>query len=599
MERRIFVLDADVDADVLIQLSEWAGDNKGLIDAEEIRSGDIITPFVRVSLEFAPSIKEIPKIPDYMPLSISITLDRDEIYGIEQQQLDCAILSAYTRLPIVTIKQQETPAGLEISFFIEGGEPLWIDSMEWPQYAELIRATWGYHLVSPHPVFALALQIAKIERDDVKGIIKHPNVDVWYGPPNNVDFSEIMKHLDNVFRITLHPSGTGSRSVIDELIRAYEYQKYRYRSTAVCRCTTMSQPLASSLIPEDLCQCKVDTKLPDSDEYYYLVSQPPFTAEWFQEAQAVVSEGQLPAITISIPDPGGNIEAVRHAIIDSYLSIAGSAWLTADLLEGIRVLRTAPKIITVSMYIDTKRTLDAALIGVNSLNNYQAVEVKNQEEGLLLRYRLSKLGIASLMHNLTVTWKGQALPPSENNLIQQLKTEMIRYIERTKIIGENITNLNVSQLFSLIKDGYSTQGFITVGPLKGLRDKVIIPTPIKPLDGIVISSWDESETEISFEVGMMDGTEIPLLQLHIPPDFKGISEDRKAGVYQNNRLTSLVSLAWNKGDFLSLWARAYIQNYSAMSYASPFIPFELRHVTAGASQYAIAYLEALNEFHGR
>lgn len=658
MQRRIFVLNGIDDAKALADVGIWAANNGGTSTTDPIMAETLETPFVRVTLEYPGGSP--PYYPDYTPFSLVLTLTPDEIYTKERETLELAILSAYTSLPIDTVKQSETPSGLDIGFFMHGGEPLWIDPEEWATYVSLLFGSKGMQLISDDPLFEVVLAIAKHEDLKLPSIFKHPLVDVWYGP-EAVDLSPYMVDLANVVRITPEAEGTHNRILLDEMIRAYDYKHYQYTVQVPEPCKCLSLPCTC---PAQVTYITKTVELKLSGEYYYLrnpdESKSPFDVAWLLASFDTVLEGFIPSVTVRLPETKAPLPVVRHNVIQAYLTTLeklGSGYLLPQLLEFIQVDNYEDGTLAVSLIVDSKATLDEVLWNMKPYTNFHAQPVDNVDEGLKLRYRLSQAGIPSLLLGAmapglelegslldnVVTWEGPPLDqiPALTSSTESAKTALMNYLSMLARVPEDVVSqrefktLSLTELVDVIvtqwrnayesetilklqyledpstrqpltpKDlvqvGHGAKGFFTVGPLKGLRDHVIMPLPVKPLDGIIttevydyftdtelVAAYEEhrapvpsEQKQVVYTVAMMDGILLPLLTLLV------VSSDIQT-------VTNLVTKAWDMGVFLSMWSRGYIQSQHIMSDADPVIPYQIRNQDVTR---AIAFLKMVASFH--
>ncbi|CAH6418649.1 Hypothetical protein POVN_LOCUS368 [uncultured virus] len=412
----------------------------------------------------------------------------------------------------------------------------------------------------------------------------------------------------------------------------------------------------STVTSEPVCRCGADeVKLVDkavpltpSSDYYYLQEEPPFTEEWFHEALFAVRDCNIPFVTVQLAESKAHPAAVRHNLIQALLATLeerGSTYLTPYYLEAA----TVDDSYTATLAVDSKATLRAVLSKMGPDYAYHALPVQSVDEGLVYRYLLSKQGVASLLLDNVVTWEGKdALKPLTNEEVKALtgtlRQDLLNYLmaasrEAEDVISgsafkdllpselvevlvtrqrnayelRTITSMTkmedplTRQLFTpsdLTRLAYGATGFFTVGPLKGLRDHVMVPQPIYPLDGYVqaevgdyydpnelIAAVEEGRVavpaalkQVEYNVSFMDSSSQTLVTLLLlPQEVLPVQE--------------LLVSTWNAGDFLSSWSRAYIKNQGAMSH-SFFIPAQLKQAeeSRSATESAVAYLTMLSGY---
>ncbi len=682
MDRRVFVVDAGEDAATLAQLGLWAAQNGGSLSTEPIVAETFETPFVTATLEYPSSIALVPEfpegmvaghhpdselaramldVPEYTPFSMLVTLDSGEVYSDNQRDVDCAILSAYMGLPVDTIKKTETSAGLEIAFFMTGGTPLWIDPMAWGTYTKLVEGTKGMYLISTNPVFAVALAIAAQQEIKHPPVFKHADLDVWYSssPPTDV-FDTYLDALTDVMCLTPPMEGSTERYVLDEIITAYEYKHLT------------SYPLDS----------KSATALDLPVDRYYLIGASPFTAEWLAGAYERVLQGQIPSVTTIIPEVKAPMAAIRHNVIQAYiktLEARGSTYITPAVLDAMQVDLISGAV-EITLIVDAKATLAMVFGNMRPMELIHAATAASMDEGLNLRYRLSQLGVPSLLTMedtptgpvCMVTWEGdpEILPAPLSDEKGALKAALLSYLSTVRtgsegiigdvVSGRDFPDLSAAELVEVIvtqwrnayemstiarllrledpsnrqplspselaRVSFGKTGYFSVGPLLGLRPSIrdVVPKIVMPTEGVIITDISDHITattladaaddgapielkegevantsptgnnlehssmlqDVDFTVGMMNGMLLPLLSLVVP-----------AG--QIAGLTALLTLAWDAGDFLSPWSRAYLCGQHTMSHADPMVPVQIQAAEASAygTERVITYLKMLKEYH--
>lgn len=700
MERRIFVVNQFDDSPDLERLTTWVSEHRpnAVLTTEPIMSGSFETPFLRVTLEYPSSVTP-PQFVGYIPFSVTLTLEANETYTPQWKELDCAILSSYTGLPVDEVKRTMTSAGLEVSFFLEGGVELWIKPTETVTYANLLRGTKNRVLISDDPMFEVALAIATYEQymiTETSGqqvlvsskILKHPSVDVWYGD-EYVNLSMYMDPLANVVRLTPDPE---DYLLLEEAIQAYQYREYQYitqvpvaKERLVCSCTDSgcqcSRDIVTTTVPR-----KVDLGL--NPFYSYVYETYPYDGPWLLTAFDMIVDGNIPFViatlpTASIPDAKGTVPAIRHDAIQAYLKTLedrGSAYLSPRILELVNVdvseqlplpgeeehlplpgeTTVSPSRISATFIADSKATADAVVAALKPYDQFQAQAVLDTDDALLLRYRLSQAGLASLYLDGYVTWEGpplstipagpdmtalrdalleyltsishspedivsrtefSTLSPSE--LVEIIVTQSRHAYEAKTLLSlqvyENPVNREALTPREILQVSYGATGFFTVGPLKGLRDTVMVPLPVTPPEGTVVFDVREYYTpaeevnaatedrepipsdlrQVDYSVELKDGTLLSLFGI-------------LARVDQLSEIYRLVVSAWEAGDFLSLWCRGYIrsQEYAlshertpvatpiVMSHSRLSVPPQLMNAdeSVGNSERAIRFLRMLNAF---
>lgn len=657
MPRRIFILDAEVNAQTLHQIDAWAkASNARSFETEEVWSGNFQTPFLRVTLEF-PDNDSPPSYPEYIPFSISVTLFPDETYTAIRERLDLAILSSATNLPVDDAKVTGKGKGdLEISYFLRDGEPLWIDSSYWNTYAELLSVTKDMQLVSIDPRFGVALLMYENENNQPLYIFKHPHVDVWYAsdqlvaPANYLD--EYMDRLKNIFVIATPDEDMDLMQIYQELMIAFGLKSFKYVinklvTVEVPSVICVTYPCPSEMIKMEQMQ-KVEVPLPPN--HLYIEGNSKFDYNWFQQAAQTIQAGGMPYVNIDI-DSGESIPAIRHKGIEAYLQTLediGGSYLSPGTLTQLSVSQsTDSKYVTISLPIDCIKTynhfIELLEMDSSTVNSYPEVDLV---KALLLRYRISKVGSASLYLDGVVTWKGSSIENLPSTTEAELHQALYAYVismSRDNFDPVSLTafkDLSIEDLADIVitsrgngyelatiyrldagidpltnlpftsseigRMGYNTIGLYSFGPLRGLRDEPPSPTKVEPLDGIITAvttnhittreEVDASEEnreavpseykDVEYRVTMDDGLSQLLVRLLLLPG--------KIERVQRN-LTKI----WNDGDFLSWWARAYIQSQGRMSYVNVQIPFQLHNVDSSitASDRAEAYIEMLAKVH--